>query len=115
MTEEPAANLAQPITAPEPVVGQANPANVASQPKTDGPETKAPKFYLEVATFKDESWADNAADKLRQLGFQVLVIHKNLLWAQSYHVEVGPYATQKEVADSRQSLASQGFKAHPVN
>jgi hypothetical protein len=43
------------------------------------------------------------------------VIHKNLLWAQSYHVEVGPYATQKEVADSRQSLASQGFKAHPVN
>jgi hypothetical protein len=54
-------------------------------------------------------------DKLTQLGFHAVLIHKNLLWTQSYHVEVGPYTNQKDIAEARQSLASQGFKTHPVN
>ncbi len=108
----PAKDLSQPIDVPEATVEQ---ANTASLPKTGGDETKASKLYFEVGTFKDETWANNAVDKLTQLGFHAVLIHKNLLWAQSYHVEVGPYTNQKDIAEARQSLVSQGFKAHPVN
>jgi cell division septation protein DedD len=90
-------------------------ASTPSQPKTGGDATKAPQLYFEVGTFKDETWANNAVDKLTQLGFHAMLIHKNLLWSQSYHVQVGPYTNQKDIAEARQSLASQGFKAHPVN
>jgi class 3 adenylate cyclase/cell division protein FtsN len=105
-------DLSQPSAAPEPVFES---ANMASQPKAGVNETKAPKLYFEVGSFKDETWANNAVDKLTQLGFHAVLIHKNLLWAQSYHVEVGPYTNQKDIAEARQSLAAQGFKAHPVN
>jgi hypothetical protein len=44
-----------------------------------------------------------------------VVVHKNILWAQSYHVEVGPYTDQKDITVARQSLAAHGFKAHLVN
>jgi cell division septation protein DedD len=97
---------------PEPA---SQPANSASLPKPAGDETKTPKLYVEVGTFKDESWANNAVDKLTQIGFHAVIVHKNLLWSQSYHVQVGPYTNQKDISEARQSLASQGFKAHPVN
>jgi serine/threonine protein kinase/class 3 adenylate cyclase len=103
---------AQPNNVPAPVDER---ANLASLPKDPGDQTNAPKLYFEVGTFKDETWANNAVDKLTQLGFRAVIIHKNVLWSQSYHVEVGPYTNQKDIAEARQSLALQGFKAHPVN
>jgi cell division protein FtsN len=106
-----AANSLQPNNVPEPAI---EPVKTLSQPKTGG-ETKAPQLYFEVGTFKDETWASNAVDKLTQLGFHAVLIHKTLLWSQSYHVEVGPYTNKKDLEEVRQSLASQGFKAHPVN
>ncbi len=109
---EPEVNSARLDSAPKPVFES---AYVATEPATPVGATKTPNSYLEVGTFKDETWANSAADKLRQLGFHVVLIHKNLLWSQSYHVQVGPYASQKEIADARQSLVEQGFKAHPVN
>ena len=108
----PEKDLSQPDSPPEPTV---EPSITTSQPKAEAGETNAPKLYFEVGSFKDETWANNAVDKLTQLGFHAVLIHKNLLWTQSYHVEVGPYTTQKDIAEARQSLASQGFKAHPVN
>ena len=96
---------------PVPTIVQANTSTLL---KT-GDDSKAPKLYFDVGTFKDETWANNAVDKLTQLGFHAVLIHKNLLWTQSYHVEVGPYTNQKDIAEARQSLASQGFKTHPVN
>jgi len=54
-------------------------------------------------------------EKLTQLGFHAVVVHKTLLWAQSFHVEVGPYTDPKEMETARQSLASRGFKSHTVN
>lgn len=89
--------------------------SAASQPKTDSADAKTPNLYLEVGRFKDESWASNAVDKLNQLGFHAVLMHKNLLWMQSYHVEVGPYTSQKDLAEAQQRLATQGFKPHPVN
>jgi serine/threonine protein kinase/class 3 adenylate cyclase len=110
--QEPATNSSQPNTFPDMTVAQ---VITSSQPKTGGDESKTPKFYFEVGTFKDETWASNAVDKLTQLGFHAVLIHKNLLWSQSYHVQVGPYTNQRDIAEVRQSLASQGFKVRPVN
>ncbi len=86
------------------------------------PQTKAVdgnpkilKLYVEVGTFKDETWASSAVDKLTQLGFHAVLVHKNLLWVNSYHVQVGPYANQKDLAEAQKDLATHGFKAHPVS
>jgi serine/threonine protein kinase/class 3 adenylate cyclase len=104
---------AQPRIVPEPVDEKANSASVPKP--ADDNQTKAPKLYFEVGSFKDETWANNAVDKLTQLGFHAVLVHKNLLWSQSYHVEVGPYTNQKDIAEAREKLSLQGFKAHPVN
>jgi class 3 adenylate cyclase len=112
ISPETAIHLSQPDVAHEPVIGPANPLEL---PKTAGAQSKAPDLYLEVGAFKDETWANQAVDKLTQLGFHAVLFHKNLLWAQSYHVEVGPYTNQKDIAEVRQSLASHGFKAHQIN
>ena len=76
---------------------------------------KPPALFIEVGSFKDETWANSAVEKLTQLGFHAILIHKTLLWAQSFHVEVGPYADPKEMEAVRKDLASHGFKSHPVN
>jgi class 3 adenylate cyclase/cell division septation protein DedD len=87
-----------------------------SQPKPAAdPAPNALTSFLEVAMFKDEAKADSMVDKLNQLGFHALLIHKNLLWMQSYHVQVGPYLSQKEIAEAQQTLSAQGFKVHPAN
>jgi cell division protein FtsN len=109
---EPAATSTQPASSSEAAMGQ---ANTASKANTTGSEAKAPQLYFEVGNFKDETWASSAVDKLTQLGFHAVIIHKNLLWSQSYHVQVGPYTSKEDIAEARQSLAAQGFKAHAVN
>jgi len=108
--QEPPTISSSPNIVPEPSV---EPTNIVSQPKSGGNQTKEHKLYVEVGSFKDETWANNAVDKLTQLGFHAVLIHKNLLWSQSYHVEVGPYSDQKDIAEARKSLAAQGFKTHP--
>jgi cell division septation protein DedD len=74
----------------------------------------AKALYLEVGTFKDPTWADNAVDKLRQLGLHSVSYHKTVLWMQSYQVRVGPYANQKDLEEARQRLLAEGFKPHAV-
>jgi cell division protein FtsN len=108
----PAATSPQPDSAVEPI---AQPAKTLAAVKTAGDDPKAAKIYVEVGTFKDESWAGSAVDKLAQLGYHAVLIHKNLLWSQSYHVQVGPYSSQKEAADARDQLAAQGFKGRVIN
>jgi serine/threonine protein kinase/class 3 adenylate cyclase len=112
VAQEPATNATQLNTFPDMTHEQVIPANPTN---ADGEATKTPKLYFEVGSFKDENWANNAVDKLTQLGFHAVLIHKGLLWSQSYHVEVGPYTNKKDMAEARESLASQWFKGHPVN
>ena len=109
---EVATESAQPEGVHEPVF---EPVYTASPVQSFAPETKGSKLYIEVGSFKDETWASNAVDQLTQLGFHAVIVHKSVLWSQSYHVHVGPYASQEELAEARLSLASQGFKGHPVN
>jgi cell division protein FtsN len=71
--------------------------------------------YLEVGSFKDAKWADDAVQRLSQMGFHAICIHKTMLWKlQSYHVQVGPYTTSGEADDAEQKLTAQGFKPHVV-
>ena len=100
--------LAPPDTTPKDAIS-------TSAPKPPIPEPKSSAAYLEVGSFKEESWASNAVDKLTQLGFRAFLIHKNFLWSQSYRVQVGPFADPKELTAAREKLASEGFKSHPVN
>jgi len=77
--------------------------------------TKSSAVFIEVGSFKDETWAKTAAEKLTELGFHAVVIHKAVLWAQSYRVEVGPYSEPKEIETARRELVLNGYKPHLVN
>jgi len=112
VTLAPVATPTESIKAPEPVVDA---GSAAAQPKAIDSDAKIRKLYVEVGTFKDENWASSAVDKLTELGFHAVLVHKNLLWVNSYHVQVGPYANQKDLAEAQKDLATHGFKAHPVS
>jgi serine/threonine protein kinase len=70
--------------------------------------------YLEVGTFSDARWADDATKKLSDLGFPAFSVHKTVLWMQSYHVEVGPYQNAFELDAAQKQLSANGFKSRPV-
>jgi cell division protein FtsN len=53
-------------------------------------------------------------DKLTQLGFHAVSVRKVRLFMPSYHVQVGPFATPKDIEAAQQTLASHGFEAHVV-
>jgi serine/threonine protein kinase len=70
--------------------------------------------YLEVGSFNDQSWADDAVSKLSGLGFTAFSVHKTHLWMQSYRVEVGPFKTLAAMEAVETSLEAKGFKSHAV-
>ncbi len=108
---EEAASGAPKIASPDPVVQQTSPA---SEVKKEGGEPKPLNLYLDAGSFKDETWANAAVEKLTQLGYHTVLIHKNLLWSHSYQVQVGPYTAAKDLDGARQNLSMQGFKTHPI-
>jgi SPOR domain/PilZ domain len=71
------------------------------------------EMYFEVGGFKNKQQAHNATEKLTQLGFPATAIHKNHLWADAYHVLVGPYGDDDQAEATHQNLVSQGFKPRP--
>ena len=95
----------------------AHPATLKAedQQKAADPGAKSHAVYIEVGSFKDETWAMNAVEKLNQAGFHAVVLHKTLLWAQSFHVEVGPFSDPKEMDVARQNLSAHGYKPRVVN
>jgi len=88
------------------------PVTSASAPNSGGKSSAA---FIEVGSFKDETWANTAAEKLTALRFHAVIIHKAVLWAQSYRVEVGPYSDPKEIEAARRELVLNGYKPHLVN
>lgn len=97
------------------VLQPAAPVTAAAQPNAAAdakPDAEA--SYLEVGSFNDASWADDAVKQLSQLGFAAISVHKTHLWMQSYHVEVGPFKTPAEMEAAEKQLAAKGFKSHPV-
>jgi PilZ domain/SPOR domain len=66
--------------------------------------------YFEIGRFKEDLWADEKVDDLTHLGFQALVIPKNLLWMTSYQVLVGPYSNEEDAQAARRNLQSRGLR-----
>ena len=89
-------------------------AKAASSSVSPASNSIAPLSYLEVGSFKDATWADNAVDQLTHLGFHAICVHKDHLWMHSYNVQVGPYDNSKDIETAEHRLAAQGFKAHIV-
>lgn len=100
-----------PTSSPDPTPKR---TDMTNQQKAEESKPDLTMYYLEVGSFKDATWADNAVDQLSGLGFHAVSIHKSHLWMQSYHVQVGPYANQTEIEAAQQSLASHDFKSHLV-
>ncbi len=65
--------------------------------------------YFDVGNFKELLWADKATDDLDKLGFHAIVIHKSLLWMQSFHVLVGPFGGDENPEAARARLETLGF------
>jgi cell division septation protein DedD len=71
-------------------------------------------MYLEVGSFKDANWAQDAVEKLSALGYHAISVHQTRLWMQSFHVQVGPFADLKDVGEAQKGLTSRGYKTHLV-
>jgi serine/threonine protein kinase/cell division protein FtsN len=89
-------------------------ATAANKADSASPAPNASASYLEVGSFNDASWADDAVKQLSGLGFAALCVHKSHLWVQSYHVEVGPFKAAGELEAAEKRLTAKGFRSHPV-
>jgi PilZ domain len=66
--------------------------------------------YLEIGKFHEVTWANEATNKVQQLGFPATVVHKGHLWINSYQVLVGPYSNDNDVKSAHAYLESHGFR-----
>jgi len=85
----------------------------ATVQKIAGSEPRRPRLYRS-GIIKDETWAENAVEKLTQLGFHALLIHKTYVVAvlpRSGWTLYGPEGCCGSSATPRFA----GFKSHPVN
>ncbi len=71
------------------------------------------ELYFEVGKFKNVFQARDETDKLAQLGFRATAVQKGHLWANSFHVLVGPYGDEEQAKATHQNLVSSGFKPRP--
>ena len=71
------------------------------------------KMYFEVGKFKDEFLAHDLSERVSHLGYKASVTRKGHLWANSFHVLVGPYGTEDDAATTEKNLVSGGFKPLP--
>jgi serine/threonine protein kinase len=100
------------VPAPQPAA-PATASTEPTKPNADKPDSIA-ETYLEVGSFNDTEWADDAVERLSKLGFHAVCVHKTVLWRQSYHVQVGPYVRSDQIDDAQKRLTDQGFKSHVV-
>ncbi|MGB9070552.1 MAG: protein kinase [Candidatus Acidiferrales bacterium] len=109
--------ISVPTLAPAPaaLLPEALPTDSGSAATSAVKPDSSVETYLEVGSFKDAKWADDAVQRLSQMGFHAICVHKTMLWKlQSYHVQVGPYTTSSEADDAEQKLTAQGFRPHVV-
>jgi PilZ domain/SPOR domain len=65
--------------------------------------------YLEIGKFKEKPLADQATQRLSQLGFPATVIQRSRLFVKSYQVLVGPFASDPAAEAAHKDLSSRGF------
>ena len=73
----------------------------------------ARELYFEVGKFKNVFQARDETEKLAQLGFPASAVEKGHLWANSFHVLVGPYPDEDQAKATHENLVTSGFKPRP--
>lgn len=92
---------------------------VANQPgiHTEGSDAgnadSSRELYFEVGKFKNVFQARDETDRLAQLGFPASAVEKGHLWANSFHVLVGPYGDEEQAKATHENLVTSGFKPRP--
>lgn len=71
------------------------------------------EMYLDLGKFKDELLARGMGSKLAQLGLHADIAEKGHLWRNSYHVLVGPFASDDDASRARRMLTSLGYVPKP--
>jgi len=71
------------------------------------------QMYLDLGKFKDELLARSIGDKLAGFGLHANITQKGHLWANSYQLLVGPFASEEDARRAQRMLASFGYKPKP--
>jgi len=71
------------------------------------------EMYLDLGKFKDEVLARNIRSKLVGAGLHANVAQKGHLWMNSYHVLVGPFASDEDVSRTQRMLKALGYDPKP--
>ncbi len=89
-------------------------AAATAKPSDSGNSAPLWEPYLDVATFKDQSVADDAVTELIKSGFHAFSVQKSHFFVNSYHVEVGPFENLHDLESAQERLSAIGYKAHSV-
>src|SRR5215469_4065688 len=71
------------------------------------------EMYLDLGKFKDELLARKISGKLAGAGLHANVAQKGHLWKNSYHVLVGPFASDEDVSRTQRMLKALGYDPKP--
>jgi PilZ domain/SPOR domain len=105
-----ASNIVSPPSSPAPKPESASQSGVQTEASTTANPAATSELYFEVGKFKNPLQAHDETDKLAQLGFPATAVKKNFLWANSYHILVGPYGDEEHARATHEGLLSSGFK-----
>jgi len=107
----PSSDSNKPGTAPK--LELANQPGIHTEGSDAGNADSTRELYFEVGKFKNVFQARDETDKLAQLGFPVTAVEKGHLWANSFHVLVGPYGDEEQAKATHENLVTSGFKPRP--
>ena len=102
----------EPAPAPPPATAAAKPTEPAVKDSTAA-KSELAEPYLEVTSYKDQLLADETVANISKLGMHAFSVQKSHLWMETFHVEVGPFTNQTDMAEAEKELSAKGFKPRP--
>jgi len=96
-----------------PKLAVANQPGIHTEGSDAGNADSSRELYFEVGKFKNVFQARDETDRLAQLGFPASAVEKGHLWANSFHVLVGPYGDEEQAKATHENLVTSGFKPRP--
>ncbi len=107
-----AAQAPEPTTLvkPAPPALQPRPQPTPAPPPTAAPsQAEAPRFYLQVASFKKAGMADKGVKEWQQAGYPALVRPWSSEKGTWYRVMLGPYDSKQQALDLARKLSDEGL------
>jgi cell division protein FtsN len=94
---------------PTPEISRSSRPTVSIEPSKIVGATMRSEKYLEIGKFKEKPLADQATQRLSQLGFPATIMQRSRWFVKSYQVLVGPYGSDPEAEAVHKDLSSRGF------